>query len=221
MSIPVYRMMTKIGLFSDVHATAAPVEEALTLFRRQGVDMVFCLGDIAGYGDELDETVGCLLKSRCEAISGNHDIWFMESAVPARQQWIQEYFSSLPVTREFTIEGARLYAVHASPPCSNMQGIKLLDKDGEIIPASRDFWTGYLAEFNYDLLLVGHTHQVFSEKLGDTLVINPGSTRFNHTCAILTLPLQTVQFYPLSNREPRKVWNWGQMGSGIDGVSVD
>ena len=38
------------------------------------------------------------------------------------------------------------------------------------------------------VLLVGHTHQVFCEQLGNTLVINPGSTRFKRTCAILSLP---------------------------------
>ena len=59
-----------------------------------------------------------------------------------------------------------------------------------------------------DVLIVGHTHQVFSEQLGDVLVINPGSTTFNHTCAILTLPEMKVDIFPLSNKEPILCWNW-------------
>ena len=41
-----------IGLLSDVHATSAPVAEALAIFDRAGVDEVWCAGDIAGYRDE-------------------------------------------------------------------------------------------------------------------------------------------------------------------------
>ena len=201
----------KIGLISDVHATADPVEEALTLFRREGVDMTICIGDIAGYGEELDETVESLLKGKCQVISGNHDTWFLESAVPDDQQWIKEYFSTLPATLDFTIEDKHLYVVHASPPFSNRKGIKLLDQDGEIIPARQELWANNLKRFNHDVLIVGHTHQLFSITLGNTLVINPGSTKFNHTCAILTLPDLAVQIFPLSNKEPQKVWNWSQM----------
>ncbi|HEC11905.1 MAG TPA: metallophosphoesterase, partial [Acidiferrobacteraceae bacterium] len=42
-------MPTKIGIISDLHATPAPVAEALSIFDQQGVDEVLCAGDIAGY----------------------------------------------------------------------------------------------------------------------------------------------------------------------------
>jgi len=201
----------KIGLISDVHATVNPVAEALTLFQQNNVDMTICIGDIAGYGEELDQTVELLLESQCQVISGNHDTWFLDKDIPEDQQWIKNWFATLPDSLDFTAEDKRLYVVHASPPCSNTRGIKLLDEQGEIISARKEEWTNNLQEFNYDVLIVGHTHQVFSEKLGNTLVINPGSTKFNHTCAILTLPDLEVQFFPLSDKEPQKVWNWSQM----------
>jgi putative phosphoesterase len=201
----------KIGLISDVHATVAPVKEALTLFRQNNVDITICVGDIAGYGEELDQTVEMLLKGKCQVISGNHDTWFLEKHVPEDQQWIINYFATLPAILDFTVEEKHLYVVHASPPRSNMKGIKLLDKHGEIIPARKERWTNNIERFNYDVLIVGHTHQVFSERLGNTLVINPGSTKFNHTCAVLTLPDLEVQIFPLSNKEPQKVWKWSQM----------
>jgi len=201
----------KIGLISDVHATAGPVKEALTLFRQNNVDITICVGDIAGYGEELDQTVEMLLKGKCQVISGNHDTWFLDETVPEDQQWIKNYFANLPATLDFTVEDKHLYVVHASPPRSNMKGIKLLDEHGEIIPARKERWTNNLERFDYDVLIVGHTHQVFSERLGNTLVINPGSTKFNHTCVILTLPDLEVQIFPLSNKEPQKVWKWSQM----------
>ncbi len=201
----------KIGLISDVHATAEPVQEALTLFRQNNVDNIICVGDIAGYGEELDQTVELLLKGKCQVISGNHDTWFLDKTVPEDQQWIKNYFANLPATLEFTVEDKHLYVVHASPPCPNMKGIKSLHKHGEIIPARMDRWTKNLERYNYDVLIVGHTHQVFSERLGNMLVINPGSTKFNHACAILTLPDLEVQIFPLSNKELQKVWNWSQI----------
>jgi len=204
-------MATKIGLISDVHATADPLREALSIFRKEHVDISLCAGDIAGYGEELDQTVELLINSKCRIISGNHDIWFLDSPVPEEKKWIEDFFLKLPSTLDFWVEGKRLYMVHASPPCSNMEGIKLLDEQGNIMQERKRQWTNSLERYKYDVLIVGHTHQVFFERFGDTLAINPGSTRFNHTCAILTLPDGEVQMIPLSNKTPLKVWNWSQM----------
>lgn len=54
-------MTVKIGLISDVHATAAPVREALAILQREGVETILCPGDIAGYGTELELTVELLI----------------------------------------------------------------------------------------------------------------------------------------------------------------
>lgn len=201
----------KIGLISDVHATAAPVEEALTLFREHRVAMTICAGDIAGYGDELDQTVEVLIKNKCRCIAGNHDIWFLKSPVAKEKPWREIFFTNLPSTMELTVKGKNIYVVHASPPDSNMKGIKLLDEHGEVMPDRKAHWDKSLEKFDNDVLIIGHTHQVFAERLGNKLVINPGSTKFNHTCVILTLPDLEVEIFPLSNKKPQKVWNWGQM----------
>lgn len=99
--------------------------------------------------------------------------------------------------------------VHASPPGSMIEGIRLLDKTGDLIEEEKQAWAACLARFEHDVLIVGHTHQVFAEKLGNILVINPGSTCFNHSCAILTLPDLSVQWFSLSDKPIQKSWNWG------------
>ncbi len=104
--------------------------------------------------------------------------------------------------------------VHASPPESLMKGIKLLDYDGNLMPDQKAYWSTCLNPFDFDVLVVGHTHQVFARQLGSTLVINPGSTKFNHTCAILTLPDMAVEFFPLSGKTPITAWNWGTFFAG-------
>lgn len=204
-------MAMKFGLISDIHATVDPLRGALTVFEQQHVDAVLCAGDVAGYGEELEQTVDLLIESKCQVITGNHEMWFLDSPVAEDRKWIKEFFSELPSTLAFTIAGQHLYMVHASPPFSNMTGIKLLDQQGSIIPDRKQQWTNYLDKFNHDILIIGHTHQVFAERLGKTLVINPGSTKFNHTCMTLALPEQEVRIFPVSGKTPQKVWNWGQM----------
>ena len=203
-------MSTKIGLISDVHATPAPVNEALSIFKQAGVDMILCAGDIAGYGNEVEQTVELLITSGCQSIYGNHEVWYLGHQNEGnKSERVVAYFQSLPPVLDIEIEGKRLYMVHASPPRSYMDGIKLLDETGEILPKQLTTWTGYLAELEYDVLVVGHTHQVFAEQLGDTFLINPGSTKFNHTCVIIDLPEMTCKWFSLSNETPVKSWNWG------------
>ncbi len=208
-------MSKKIGLISDVHATVAPLEEALSIFAREGVDSVFCAGDIAGYGEELDRTIGLLMENQCQTILGNHDVWLLNDPVAEDRRWHDIFFGRLASFREEIIEGKHFYGVHGSPPQSMMNGIKLLDQEGKVSLYAKEFWARYLVEFTIDVLIVGHTHQVFAEILGNTLVINPGSTKFNHSCAILSLPDMKIRFFPLSQKIPIKAWNWGMLRKKI------
>ena len=206
-------MPTYIGLISDVHATAAPLKEALSIFQQAKVDLILCCGDIVGYGEEVSETIDLLKQDHCQTISGNHEVWYLEESMPDNDDQNIEFLRNLSSNLEFNVEGKSIYVVHASPPNSYMDGIKLLDEDGEIALAEKKYWSEQLADFEFDILIVGHTHQVFAEQLGNTLVVNPGSTKFNHTCAILELPGLKVEHYPLSGKTPVKAWNWGQFFS--------
>jgi putative phosphoesterase len=198
-------MSTRIGLISDVHATPSPVAEALSIFEEHAVEQVYCLGDIAGYGNELAATVNLLQQSDTQAILGNHDQWFLEQHAGST---LAGFFEALPTHIEMTIEGISLYMVHASPPDSLMDGIRLLDQEGKPVLVQQLAWAGELDGFQYDVLIVGHTHQVFTECIANTRVVNPGSTVFNHSCAILTLPECNVEWLALSGNEIKRTWNW-------------
>jgi len=204
-------MSAKIGLISDVHATAAPLREALTIFEQESVDLVLCAGDMAGYGTELEQSIELLVEKGCTAILGNHEVWHLNTQVEGQEKRVETFFHSLPVVWESTVEEKRILAVHASPPLSMNRGIVLLDQNEKILSREKELWTLELEGCGLDVLIVGHTHQVFAEMLGQTLVINPGSTKFNHTCAILSLPDLEVRIVPLSGKTPRKVWHWGMM----------
>ena len=201
--------MALIGLISDVHATPAPVEEALAIFDRAGVEQVFCAGDIAGYRDRLKETIALLSASSCQAVLGNHDLLYLDHYADDPGNEAVAYFRRLPASLDMLIAGKRVYMVHAQPPDACHGGIKLLDRQGEVQSDRVALWTRQLQSFDSDVLVVGHTHQVFAEQVGNTLVVNPGSSAFNHSCAILCLPEMSVQVFALSGKAVDRTWNWG------------
>jgi len=204
--------MVLIGLISDVHAAPEPVAEALSIFEKAGVDQVLCAGDIAGYMDKLEQTIKLLIENDCKTIMGNHDLLYLAKSEPGNDAADSSiaFLKQLPATYEAIIEGKRLYMVHAQPPDGCHGGIKLLDKNGDLLTDNIEQWNETLSAFDYDVLVVGHTHQVFVEKIGGMLVINPGSSVFNHCCAILRLPELTVELFPLSGKKIQKTWNWGE-----------
>jgi putative phosphoesterase len=208
--------MTLIGLLSDVHATPAPVKEALSIFQRAGVEQIFCAGDIAGYRKQLQQTVALLVDSGCEAVLGNHDLLYLDHYGDDPHDTAVAYFRGLPASLTREIAGRRVYLVHAHPPDACHGGIKLLDRQGEVLPERVAYWAEQLRSFDYDVLVVGHTHQVFSEWIGNTLVVNPGSSAFNHSCAILRLPEMTLQVFALSGKDVQRTWNWGDHVIGTD-----
>lgn len=201
--------MALIGLISDVHATPEPVEEAFSIFASKGIEQVFCAGDIAGYREHLQKTVALLKVNNCQTILGNHDLLYLDHHEDEPGNKEVEYFKQLPTTIEQVIEGKRFFMVHAQPPDKCNGGIKLLSKEGEVLADRVNLWAERLRTFYCDVLVVGHTHQVFAEKIGDTLIINPGSSVFNNCCAILSLPEMTVEMIALSGKEIQKAWNWG------------
>jgi putative phosphoesterase len=204
-------MSFEIGIIADIHATVGPLLDALNILEREGVDLVLCVGDIAGYGTELEPCIELLNERDCVAILGNHDVWHIEKNGDGLKKSVVTFFTNRPAAWEATIEGKRIFAVHASPPVSLVKGITLLDQYGDIMPDKRDLWAIELAGYGYDVLAVGHTHQVFAEMLGKTLVINPGSTKFNNTCATVRVPDLDFRILSLPGKTARKVWHWGMM----------
>ncbi len=202
--------MALIGLISDVHAAPEPVAEALSIFAKAGVDQVFCAGDIAGYMDQLEQTITLLVESDCQTIMGNHDLLYLDHHDDEPDNETLVFLKQLPAFIETVFEGKKVYMVHAQPPDACLGGIKLLNKEGVVQAERLELWADILQPFNYDVLVVGHTHQVFAELIGNTLVVNPGSSVFNNCCAILRLPEMTVQMFPLSGKNIEKTWNWGQ-----------
>src|SRR3954454_25393093 len=64
----------RVALLSDVHGNLPAFEAVLSDIRSTGVDPIWNLGDLVGYGAQPDECVA-LAKDACDlCLIGNHDL---------------------------------------------------------------------------------------------------------------------------------------------------
>ena len=64
----------RIAILSDVHGNLPAFQTVLADIEKEGVDQIWCLGDLVGYGAQPDECVA-LAKDTCDlCLIGNHDL---------------------------------------------------------------------------------------------------------------------------------------------------
>ena len=71
-----------IALISDIHANMEALTAVLAdIDSRGGGDMIYCLGDIVGYGPEPEACVDLVRERCCVHLMGNHDNAMLNGAV--------------------------------------------------------------------------------------------------------------------------------------------
>lgn len=117
----------RIAAITDVHANLPALEAVLGAIDAAGIEEIWCLGDVVGYGAEPDACAD-LVRERCElCLVGNHDLAvlgaldvasFSEVAAIA-VEWTRENVAERTVEflRELEPSGERLDVglFHASP----------------------------------------------------------------------------------------------------------
>jgi predicted phosphodiesterase len=64
----------RIAVISDVHANLPALEAVLAAVDQQGVDEIWCLGDLVGYGAQPDACVEQVMRRAEACLAGNHDL---------------------------------------------------------------------------------------------------------------------------------------------------
>jgi predicted phosphodiesterase len=64
----------KIAVLSDVHGNLPAFRAVMEDIRKEGVDQIWCLGDLVGYGAQPDECVALAAETCDLCLIGNHDL---------------------------------------------------------------------------------------------------------------------------------------------------
>jgi len=172
----------KIAFISDIHANFPALEAVLENLSQRGVRKIYCAGDIVGYNAFPNETVTRLDEEDVAAVRGNHDEAVLKDTpsnfnIPAKRavDWTRrnlsedstKYLEGLDYEMRRQVGGNEIYITHGSPKDNLNEYVHEEEVTDRRI--SRWFETGP------DVIVLGHTHQQFTQYVGETLVVNPGS----------------------------------------------
>jgi diadenosine tetraphosphatase ApaH/serine/threonine PP2A family protein phosphatase len=191
------------AVIADIHSNLEAFQAVLKdLEERGGIDDIWCLGDIVGYGPDPHECIQLLRQYRGACVAGNHDwaaIGKLDTAAfnpeaAAACQWTAEalteedvvYLASLPLTLsqgDFTL-------VHGSPR----------EPIWEYLLSTQEARANFGC-FHSRFCLIGHSHSPLLFELDS-----------KKSCRLHQLPEQL----PL-NTESRLIINCGSVGQPRDG----
>ena len=169
----------KLVIVSDIHGN----HDALRALP-EDYDELWVLGDLVNYGPQPKEVVAEVMEKASLVVQGNHDHAVGhddDSRWSPRYRPIAEatrrytssvlsdaqkaYLRGLPLQAQAERDGLRFHLTHAMPS-DPLYGRHPKDAEG---------WGAELQPLQADVLLVGHTHVPFLRRIGDRVVLNPGS----------------------------------------------
>ena len=179
----------KIAVISDIHGNLEALNTVLEDIKKRGIDKIYCLGDIVAKGTHQQECVD-LVRSNCEVvIKGNCDEYYSRPSIPEdksdtekmRFNWntnkinddSKSYLQGLPFCHEFYLSGRLVRLIHATPTSIDgfVGGIDTLENLYSLFLPSENT----ISESKADILIYGHIHNPFVQKLYNRYIINAGS----------------------------------------------
>jgi predicted phosphodiesterase len=185
----------RCGIIADIHSNLEALTSVLAdIDRRGGVDRLWCLGDVVGYGPDPHRCIELLRQREHVGVAGNHD-WaaigkldtaYFNPDAAAAARWTSSQLTLEDIRylddRPLAITEGDFTLVHGSPRQPVWEYL-----------LSADSARQNLAHFQTQFCLVGHSHQplVFQCRQADScslsnlpplltlaadrLIINPGA----------------------------------------------
>lgn len=182
-------MFESIAVISDVHGNLEALTEVINDIQKRNIKTIICLGDIVAKGnsqkeclDIIREKCSIVLKGNCdEYFSSNIDLSNKSIEEKNRYNWNQSkmtdtdrvYLKSLPYSYELYISGKLVRFFHATPEKINgfVGNIDKLEKlYSQFLPSDNT-----ISNDKADVVVYGHIHISFMQKLYNRILINAGS----------------------------------------------
>jgi|ERR687898_1367863 putative phosphoesterase len=173
----------RVALLADIHGNLLGLDAVLEEIENEQVDRIVCLGDVA-VGPQPTETLERIRSLGCPVLMGNWDAWFLDGfpdfadelgrkLVEIGSWWAgqlddesRSYMRTFELVADLDLAGTKLAAFHGSPR-SFEEGILATTPDAEV--------EEMLAGTDAPLLACGHTHFQLLRRVGESLLVNPGS----------------------------------------------
>jgi len=204
----------RVALMSDLHANLPALEAVLDHAGQEGVEAIWNLGDLVGYGAFPEEVVQHLRKSDAVSTLGRYDRQVVRFK-KRKEKWqrskgLEEYlalewaFDQLSgksrkylrfLSREIRIkvQGKRVLLTHGTPGA----------EDGCLTADTPEKQLAKLArEAKAELILCGCSHQPFARSVEGVRFVNPGSAGLptdgdpSAAYAILEVGAEEIQVFP-------------------------
>jgi protein phosphatase len=188
--------MDKIAIISDIHGNLVALEEVIKDIKSQGIEHIFCLGDLVAKGSHPKECIE-LIKKECEVvIKGNCDDVVSCNYSTKEHIWNKEkigdenvnYLKNLPFSYDFYMSGLKIRIIHASPK-SMYESIDYYNIDESLNEELKKMFE--FEEDKPDVVIFGHIHSPILYKVESNTLVNPGAV--SNGCDIINKENQKVE----------------------------
>jgi putative phosphoesterase len=179
----------RVAVITDIHGNLAALQAVLEWIDDEGIERIYCGGDLVGYGAYPNEVCALIEERGIPAIYGNYDFaiardmddcgcayvnehdrelgqqsvaWTLEHT----DQRSKTFMRGLPFDLHFDVGGLPVHLVHGSPR-------KVNEYLFEEKPAS--LYERLAAAEQDRALVFGHTHKPWVREYGGVLFVNCGS----------------------------------------------
>ena len=178
-------MYKKIAIISDIHSNLEALKTVLKDIKKRNIDEIICLGDIVSKGINTKECLK-LIKENCHiVIKGNWEdslnktdivdelkkkrIAFVLNKIDKEEL---NYLTNLPFSIEFYMSGRLIRLFHSHPKNINelIGNIERIDRYYSLFLPSE-----YTSNLKADVVIYGHIHTQYMQKLYNRTILNTGS----------------------------------------------
>jgi putative phosphoesterase len=181
--------VNRVAVITDIHGNLPALEASLAAIDAIGVDVIYCGGDLVGYGPHPSEVCRLIQERDIPTIYGNYDYAISRDlddcgcayvtphdrelglqsvawTLAHTDQAAKGFMRGLPFELRFELGGRRIQLVHGSPRKVNEYLFE--DKPARL-------YERLATAADCDVLVFGHTHKPWIHLYGGVLFVNCGS----------------------------------------------